>query len=62
MLRTAALLATSLLCLPLSSPAQDSPVELKLHWEPAFSKVRRLFKEGRGMAIAAVNFFYTSRR
>ncbi len=34
MLRTAALLASSLLCVSLSCPAQDSPVALKLHWEP----------------------------
>lgn len=40
MLRTAALLATFLLCLPLSSPAQDSPVELKLHWEPGVTYIQ----------------------
>jgi hypothetical protein len=40
MLRTAALLATSLLCLSLSCPAQDSPVALKLHWEPGQTYVQ----------------------
>lgn len=37
MLRTATLLAFLLLCLPPASPAQDSPVELKLHWEPGMT-------------------------
>jgi hypothetical protein len=34
MLRTLAFLAIFLLGYPLLSPAQDTPVELKLHWEP----------------------------
>jgi len=34
MLRSAALLASTLLCLPCPAPAQDAPVELRLHWEP----------------------------
>ena len=34
MLRSAAVLATTLLCLALSCSADDSPLELKLHWEP----------------------------
>lgn len=34
MLRSAALLASTLLCLPCPASAQDAPVELRLHWEP----------------------------
>ncbi len=37
MSRSAALLASFLLCLSLSCPAQDSPVALKLHWEPGMT-------------------------
>jgi len=37
MFRTAALLALGLLSLSFACPAQDSPVELKLHWEPGMS-------------------------
>ncbi len=37
MFRTAALLASSFVCLSFSCPAQDSPVELKLHWEPGMT-------------------------
>lgn len=33
MLRPAALLASTIFCLPFSTPAQETPVELKLHWE-----------------------------
>ncbi len=40
MLRSVALLATSFLCLSLSCPAQDSPVALKLHWEPGQTYVQ----------------------
>lgn len=40
MFRPAALLASTLLCLFSSSPAQDSPVELKLHWEPGQTYVQ----------------------
>jgi hypothetical protein len=39
MFRTAALLAFWLLSLLSICPAQDSPVELKLHWEPGMSYV-----------------------
>ena len=37
MFRTAALLAFGLLRLPFACPAQDSPVELKLRWEPGMT-------------------------
>ena len=37
MLRTATLLVFWLLSLPFGCPAQDTPVELKLHWEPGMS-------------------------
>lgn len=40
MFRPAALLASTLLCLFSSAPAQDSPVELKLHWEPGQTYVQ----------------------
>ncbi len=40
MFRSAAFLASSLLCLSLSCPAQDSPVELKLRWEPGQTYVQ----------------------
>lgn len=37
MLRTAAPLALFLFCLPVTGTSQDSPVELKLHWEPGMA-------------------------
>jgi hypothetical protein len=40
MLRPAALVASILLCLFSSAPAQDAPVELKLHWEPGHTYVQ----------------------
>ena len=40
MLRTAALLASSLLCITLACTAQDSPVALKLNWEPGMTYVQ----------------------
>jgi len=40
MLRTAALLAFLLLSLSSTSPAQDSPVELKLHWESGMTYIQ----------------------
>ena len=40
MFRPAALLASTLLCLFSSALAQDSPVELKLHWEPGQTYVQ----------------------
>ena len=40
MLRPAALLLPPLLCLALSCAAEDSPVELKLHWEPGVTYIQ----------------------